>query len=224
MPHDETPLGTTAYERMLAGLDGPPASAGGVPALSPPLPGLQAPAGPQNASQPPTGVTSVDEWMAPITNGQLIRLPSGKTVRMVRTMDMMDMIRKGEIPNQLQSIVDKMIASGEGRTFDAEKDLDASEQTHMMNWIDDVVCAAVTEPKIVKPPADASVHWRPSEPGTISLAFVDPEDRMFIFQFAQGGTADVARFRHQAEAILGGVPGGGEVALPPERTPGPDNP
>ena len=60
-------------------------------------------------------ITSADDWDSPSldSEGFVLELPSGKVVRARRTLNMMDLIQKGQIPNPLREIVMAIIAEGD---------------------------------------------------------------------------------------------------------------
>lgn len=104
----------------------------------------------------------------------------------------------------------------------------------MMTMVDKIVCHVVTQPKVVSnmvPETDE--HGQPAlkdgEPvlreltdeeksnavaeyeadhpdrGLVFVDWIDTMDKMFIMNFAVGGSADLAQFRAQTEALVGGV-------------------
>jgi hypothetical protein len=153
--------------------------------------------------------TSAEEWMSDGVEGLVIDLPSGKTVRCKRTMDMLTLLKAGKIPNPLAGVMQSMI--DRGQTMPSMEDLDPGSIIEMLKMIDETVVDAVTEPKFIAPPqpteeedgdtykARLKVWGSEMHEGRVPLTKLSLEDRMFIFAFAQGFAADLKTFREQQE-------------------------
>lgn len=168
-------------------------------------------------------LTSVEEWNA--VEGQIIPLPSGRNIRVRRTMDILALLKAGKIPNPLGKFVQRMVDTG-GRTEFDVKELGVDGLTKMMELVDDCVIRSVTEPKVVAPPVieenedpakymERVAGWRPTIPGTIGLNQIDIDDRMHIFLFAQGMAADLEPFREEQGEPVAPAP---DVKAVPKKT------
>lgn len=155
-------------------------------------------------------VTSAEEWG--VEEGQLLELPSGKVVRAVRSMDILNLLKSGRIPNPLGPLIQRMVDSQGAKTPDMTE-LGVDGLREMMKLVDSTVMRVVLEPTIVSPPAieddeDPEAYmsrvssWRPEEPGCIGINQIDMDDRMFIFLFAQGMAADLTSFREEQKAAM----------------------
>lgn len=155
-------------------------------------------------------VTKADQWKGAATEGIVVTLPSGNIVRVKRTMDLIHLLKSGRIPNPLSGIVQKMVDNKE-----TNMSLEAMEPETikaMFKLVDDTVLKCVLEPTVEAPPEplpdeDAETYeervkdWKPA-PDNISLHWIDMDDRMFIFVFAQGFAADLESFRKEQEAAM----------------------
>lgn len=152
-------------------------------------------------------VTSAAEWKAAKKQeGEVIELPSGKFMRVKRTMTMLVMLKAGQLPNPLASIVQEMMNKGGNIDPSAfgGKSLEAVQQ--MLDLADQAVLKAAVEPRVQMKPEDwdekhPGEDWEPDE-DAISLEDVDQDDRMYIFSYAQGAAADLTSFREGQNAFM----------------------
>lgn len=165
-------------------------------------------------------VTTKANFKGAEKDGQLVKLPSGNVFRVKRSMDMLVMLKAGRIPNPLSGVVQNMVDRGSA-TPEVE-DLEGETLIEAMKFIDKCVVDSVVEPKIAVPPdpekdetADdygarleewkkgledpESPHYNPE---AVPLTWVDMDDRMFIFVFAQGFAADLEAFRAETRAVM----------------------
>jgi hypothetical protein len=180
-------------------------------------------------------VTTAEEWDAP--QGVALELPSGKVVRAIRSMDILNLLKAGRIPNPLGSMIQRMVdSSQQGAKVKAPdmSELGMDGLREMMKMVDDCVLRVVVEPKVIAPPTieddedlDAYMArvqgWRPDReknPGAIGLNQIDMDDRMFIFLFAQGMAADLKSFREEQKAALAPAPDGQAVQPKAKRASG----
>lgn len=193
---------------------------------------------------PPDGtqelqVTSPTEWGAratPVENGFITELPSGNVIRMQRTMDMLVLLRTGQIPNPLAGIVQKMIDSGDpGFPADAAKNPNVAEQ--LLDLLDRTWMKAVIEPPFDAPRPrgksedgrnieetqqqyiDRISKWSPAE-GKISVFDVDVNDKLYVLVVAQGVAADLAKFREVTEESVAALSASERVPAATKRTGG----
>jgi hypothetical protein len=168
----------------------------------------------------PTDVTPASEWRSAITEGFIVPLPSGRVARLRRTLDLIELIKTGQIPNPLAGAINTMIKeSSTSTTFDLRK-LPEEAIPQMLDLVDKSMERIFVYPKVVEPPEGSGIDWLPEDPETISVWAIDAQDRMFAFGFAQGGPGSLAPFRaKQAEAVAG-ITDGDEVPDTPVSTGG----
>jgi len=78
---------------------------------------------------------------------------------------------------------------------------DPNKMTELIHLLDRVLCHCVVKPEIEMTPNDPTRR----APGVIYADQVDLEDKLFIFNFAVGGSRSVARFRSESSALVGGL-------------------
>ncbi|WNT45022.1 tail assembly chaperone [Microbacterium phage PhunaPhoke] len=81
---------------------------------------------------------------------------------------------------------------------------------------------------VQKKDANGDLEWEliPDEdrdPESVYVDYIDAVDKMFIMNFAVGGSADLAEFRAQTEALVGGVPAGKQLRTRPSELYGVDD-
>lgn len=187
------------------------------------------PTGETDQKLTPTSATEWGKAQAAPEEGFITPLPSGNVVRMKRSMDMMALLATGKIPNPLAKIVSTMIDQG-NPNFPTEQ-MDPAALRQLMNLLNDTACKVVLEPKFSQPIPQGKVPGKPKETwdeyvervaewvpdtGTISIFDVETEDKMFIMAVAQGGAADLTKFRDEQNAIMAGVQTGEGVGEPPK--------
>lgn len=159
-------------------------------------------------------VTTRTSWKGAQKEGQLVTLPSGNVVRVVRTMDLMHLLKAGKIPNPLAQIVQGMV-DRKSTQINPEEIMDMDTLQSTMKFVDEMVLKVVIEPKLLVPPEpepdedEAAYALRVEEwqkkiddeddpeynPEAVPLTWMDMDDRMYIFVFSQGFAADLAAFR-----------------------------
>lgn len=173
-------------------------------------------------------VTSADQWIGAGATGNVITLPSGNNVRCIRSMELVDLLKQGRIPNPLSGIVQAMVQSGPKGMLPA--DVPQESVMEMLKLVDDTVIKSVTEPRVQRPPdpeededADSYMarirEWK-ADAGCMPLSSITIEDRMFIFVYAQGFAGDLATFREETAKTLADVPDGKSVPKQTKRTAG----
>ena len=152
--------------------------------------------------------------------GLILDLPSGLSVRAKR-VELQTFIRQGNIPNPLMSVVSEALEKGKKADVSQmmgvdEGKIDLDMVKEMYEMVNAVVAASVTEPKVHPLPTKDDVEiWNTQHPDEqvntpedlrdddlLYVDEVDDEDKMFIFQWASGGTADIERFRQEAATDL----------------------
>jgi hypothetical protein len=155
--------------------------------------------------------TSASQWGSSRLQGVLVELPSGNTARIRRQVDLMVMLKTGQIPNPLAGIIHEMIRSG-AKDFPKDK-MDEKPINQMLQMVEDICVKVFIEPRVEAPPQDLvdREEFQPSE-GAISVDDLTVQDKFFVFQFVQGGSKDLEPFRlepNQAVAVAqdgSGVP------------------
>ena len=185
--------------------------------------------------------TSAKDWTGKKTSGQKeLTLPSGN-VCLVGTIDPQDMLTQGLIPNNLLSSVmtaaQEAAGVKPGEVFDDSKanELmakiieDPAELAQMMGMVNAIVVNTVIEPAVKAVPkwshADLLASRCTEEVVGMEMPLLAREegdwlwvdqvvtsDRMFIFQYAVGGSEDLAPFREELGAVMAPLGDGGEVA------------
>lgn len=148
---------------------------------------------------------SAAEWKRRRRQGFTVVLPSGMKVHCRRTFDLLARLKDGKIPNPLGAMVQEMIESGAPGLEPSKMGHESVRQ--MIAMFDQTLEAMLIVPKFQSRPADAGWDWEPDE-DAIGPADMPLEDKVFLFQLAQGGTADLATFRvesaHLVESISDG--------------------
>lgn len=195
---------------------------------------------PDSTNQTELKVTSAADWRKP-AEGFTVKLPSEKVVKIRRTLDMFDMLKDGAIPNVLKGIVSEAILAGDTEVLNKEV-LNPETLTGMIDFVNETVTRMLIEPRIATIPSmqeenarrtaageptlgeaeykSWSDDWWPSTDGYIPLRAIELEDRMFLFQVAQGGTTDIAKFREEQAGDVGSLSNGRTVPKPTKRTGG----
>lgn len=140
--------------------------------------------------------TSAEEWRTSQEAGQLVKLPSGKVARLARP-HLLALIKTGQIPDPLSAQV--MGLFNGKNPAEIQENINAED---MLTLINTTVRVAFIEPKVADDPG----------PDEISTNDIDFEDKMFVFWWSQGGTADLALFRREQARVVETSLGGGKVS------------
>lgn len=139
-----------------------------------------------------------------------LKVPSGN-VCLARMADMRSLMQSGQIPNPLMPIVSQALKSGK------EPDLkkmatDPKKIQSVLELIDNVVISVVVEPKVLPLPREENPqdekYDKDFERDEDDL-YVDQvafDDKIFVFQWAIGGTRDLERFRAEFAQSLDNLP------------------
>ncbi|QPX61871.1 tail assembly chaperone [Microbacterium phage DannyDe] len=168
-------------------------------------------------------------WKKPLTD---LDLPSGERCQ-VKRPGVQGLIKAGVLHSldSLTAIVQtETIPKAEGKPVtDVEKIAnDPVKFGQMMDMVDKIVVHVVTQPNVlpaVRPVLDDNKQPKTNrdgdpitelipdedrDPEAVYVDYIDSVDKMFIMNFAVGGSGDLAEFRAQTEALVGGVPAGGK--------------
>ena len=134
--------------------------------------------------------------------GVELTLPSELVVRAKR-VELESFIVQGNVPNPLMQIVSEALEKGKKADIEKmvgmdEGNIDLDMVKEMYGMVNDIVVASVLQPQIHLVPEDEDER----DDDLLYVDEVDDEDKMFIFQWATGGTSDVETFREQARADL----------------------
>lgn len=149
------------------------------------------------------GPTSASEWKKKATVGTLVTVPSGNEVR-VRTPGMQVFLSQGVIPNGLMPFIQEAMKQGEAPTEEASSKLmeDPEKLQEILDLADSVALYCFIEPRLENVPLDDEGLIIPvgddrRDEDTLYVDEVDLTDKLFIFQFAVGGTAPLEKFRQE---------------------------
>lgn len=186
----------------------------------------------KQSGNPAKKPTSVKSWKK--DSGEDLELPSGN-VALVKRPGPQALLSEGILPDTLMPIVQQAIAKGKGMKMTDLNLEDANVIRDMMDAIDKLTVFVVIEPpvryhrQLVTPAADAGVTRGSAYEEWVTIPEedrdneeflytdkVDIDDKMFIFQFAVGGTRDLERFRSEQSAGLGDISDGSGDESSPE--------
>lgn len=166
-------------------------------------------------------------WKKPLTD---LDLPSGERCQ-VKRPGVQGLIKAGVLHSldSLTAIVQQdTIPKAEGKPSKAVEEVvnDPDKFRRMMEMVDKIVVHTVTQPEVLpstrpvlddnnQPKTDRDgepiledIPDEERDPEAVYVDYIDSVDKMFIMNFAVGGSADLAEFRAQTEALVGGVPAG----------------
>lgn len=134
-----------------------------------------------------------------------LQVPSGETC-LCRRPGVEGLLSAGVLHNidSLTGLVDsKHLRRVKGQEEIDVQSLMADEKTimNLLETVDRVVAYCVVEPSVKRTPNDPTNR----KEGQIYCDMIELDDKMFIFQFACGGTRDLERFREQSETVTRGV-------------------
>lgn len=158
-------------------------------------------------------VTAKDQWKK---KGEEVDVPSGK-VALCRRVSPDIFLRKGVLPNALMPLVKEALKTGKAPDLE-EADIKIDDVEDVLKMYDHVVKHIVIEPKLTLPP-EKDEHGEEVEerdPDKLYTDEVDFEDKVFLFNWAVGGTADVEQFRKESQENVGALRSGEDVEHAPE--------
>lgn len=155
-----------------------------------------------------------------LSKGVDLPLPSGLAVRAKR-VDLGTFLSSGNVPNPLMGVVTEALEKGQNANVaemigDDEGKVDFEMVKEMYEMVNKVVISSVVDPKVHEAPEDPDDR----DDDLLYVDEVDDEDKMFIYQWAVGGTSDIETFRREARADLDAVAegqGGKRPAQPADR-------
>lgn len=146
-------------------------------------------------------VTTVTAWKA-AAKGTEVEVPSGN-VALLRRVDPRIFMKTGRIPNSLLKIVNQAISGKEPDLDKLAEEVgeDPTMLIDMMTMMDDICVEAVVQPKVSPVPPGGEER----DDSVLYVDEVDMDDKMFIFNWAVGGSSDLERFRQEQGTMLGRV-------------------
>lgn len=163
-------------------------------------------------------VTAASEWKSK-SKPEEVEVPSGN-IALCRRASTDIFLRKGVMPNSLMPIVEEALKKGETgdiKPEDVIKDIKADDLEDLMLMYDHVIYHIVIQPKLSLPPEknEEGEEVSPRDPEKLYTDDVDFEDKVFLFNWAVGGTADVESFREGQEENVEPVHSGEDVVDSP---------
>lgn len=168
-----------------------------------------------------SNVTPVSAWKETATHTEL-PLPSGK-VCLVRGLDLAELVRGGSIPNDLLPIIQKAMDDSKGKPealrrkeMEQAVESDPKMLSQVFEMMDLVVMAVVVQPLINPRPENEADR-------SAELLYVDEvltDDKLFIMNWAMGGTSNLEQFRRELEGEVASAPAGSGVRRPAKRPAG----
>lgn len=160
-------------------------------------------------------VTTAKDWKGRANQAVELDLPSGNTA-LVRNPGMQAFLQAGIVPNELMGIIMSAIEKEEMPDLESMQ-TDPEKLKSVLTLFDNILVYCVVEPAVLPVPTEGVTR----DEDLLYVDEVDMEDKMFIFQYAVGGTKDLEKFRAEQAAALVGVPAKPVVARPAKRTSGP---
>lgn len=158
-------------------------------------------------------VSSPADWKQ-TKAGKVVALPSGRNVRL-RAPGMDVFLRIGIIPDSITPIIVK--ALGQSKEIDLNEMVkDGDQLRKLFEMYDAITVYCMAEPTINPVP----IGKEKRSDDQLYVDEVDFEDKVFIFQYAVGGTADVEKFRDEQKERMASISTGANVQLSPEPTDG----
>lgn len=121
------------------------------------------------------------------------------------------LLRNGSIPNSLMPIVEKALREGQrGQQLDSNQlmaELTEDKLAEYQLAMDNVVMAVVVLPEIRPVPVKDGqpVPDQDRDQSAAYIDWIDEMDKIFLMQYATGGSADAEKFREQFAQFLGPV-------------------
>lgn len=174
-------------------------------------------------------------WRGKVGDGEDIELPSGN-VALLKHIGMQEILAGDVIPDQLSPIVNESIRNKKGMPPQKLRDIaaDPKQLDSMMLMLDRILTQAVLEPRVYMPPTcDVCKEWWKNneehrlfddgkggheyierrEEGKLYADQVALEDKLFVMNYAVGGTGDLERFRKEHTELVDSISAGSDVEV-----------
>lgn len=145
--------------------------------------------------------------------GGLFELPSGLYMKLRNPGGMAVLLKEGMIPNSLLAVANKSLEGKRSgpEDFKAEDGkLNLEMVNDMMQLMDHIIVVCAVEPRVY--PAPGVEDERSDD--LLYADEIEDEDKMFVFQWLTGGTADLESFRQRYSSNLDALGGGAALELP----------
>lgn len=131
-----------------------------------------------------------------------VTVPSGQLCLM-RRPGVQGLMVAGVLHNvdSLSAIVKEKHLTAEGKIDAKSLSEDPADLEAIMHTVDRVICHCVVKPEIAMTPSDVTNR----KSGVVYADMVDVGDKMFLFNYAVGGTRDLESFREGLAADVGGL-------------------
>lgn len=164
-------------------------------------------------------VTPASKWrQSTNAEGHLVTLPSGNVAR-IKTPGIEVFLVSGMIPNSLLPIVQQAMEAGKaGKEVEADElsqsiFSDPKKMADLIELVDSVAVMSFVEPKVLPVPKEGEGRITEAE-DVLYTDEISLEDRMFVFNYASGGTQSLERFRGELQAGVAHLSPGEDVELP----------
>lgn len=146
--------------------------------------------------------TSAAAWKKGTSSGTLVRVPSGKLIR-IKTPGMGVFMKSGIVPNALMPIIQEAMKQGKEPTEeDMAKMLGDTEMiAQIAELADEITIFCALDPQVN--PVPETEDDRSDE--LLYVDEIDFGDKMYIFSVAVGGVAAYERFRQESGLDVGPV-------------------
>lgn len=140
--------------------------------------------------------------------GQELELPS-ENVCKAKRISPLDLVASGKMPDSLSQIVTQAINENKGLPPSklAEMTQDMEQLRGMVSFIDQVVLDCVIEPQVLPDPEEGE----DIDPEALYVHQVDMTDKIFIMQWAIGGSPDLIQFRAGLSGGMAAIQAVGDV-------------
>lgn len=140
-------------------------------------------------------------WGSNLGLAEDLTMPSGQ-VALVKRPGVEGLIKAGVL-NDLDSLTGLVDSTHLNKGAVNVKSLtgDTKNLENVLHVVDRVVCHVVMKPSVFMTPNDPTRR----QAGVVYCDMIDVNDKMFIFNYAVGGTRDFEQFRKESEAAMGSV-------------------
>lgn len=155
--------------------------------------------------------TTAKDWKGRANQAVELELPSGNTA-LIRNPGMQAFLQAGIVPNELLGVIMSAIDTNEMPDLQQMAE-DPDNLQRVLTLVDNVTVYCVVEPPVEATPAKGVER----DEEVLYADEVDINDKMFIFQFAVGGSTDLEEFRKATDSVMESLPAKSTVARPAKR-------
>jgi hypothetical protein len=133
--------------------------------------------------------------------GAVLTLPSGNTMRL-KNPGIMELAHQGLIPNALMSYIMDSVTKGSTELTGEDIMSDANVKVEdMFDMMANAIMMMAVDPQVYPVPEEGQAR----DDNLLYIDEIDEQDKLFIWQWATGGTADVEQFRQESTGVLGAM-------------------